>query len=374
MQKGLSTLNRGLGSALAVMLMVAVGACGGGGGASSPPTAAPALPPSATKPDFTAVRNRIDQFAIGDVAVIIGDRSGPLLRHQRGSMTTTRPVFIASASKLLLGTTAWLLVEERKVAPDTPVSMLIDFWSRSATDSRSSVTFGQLFAFTSGFNGTAEQQVCIGDPAFTLRACVSQIHEGGLDTPPDQSFNYGNEHMQIAALAMTGLEGKSIDAIMRERLLSPLGVSAETRYTVGAGDNPTYSGGMRSTGEDYALVLAAILRGDIVADRAGFLADRVGSRPVATVPPAIGDNRLAWHYGWGFWKECDGPAYVAQCDTTPVISSAGAFGFTPWIDFARGYWAIIILEEPLNRGFDPAQRSIALEQELQPLIAQALGR
>lgn len=56
----------------------------------------------------------------------------------------------------------------------------------------------------------------------------------------------------------------------------------------------------------------------------------------------------------------------------PVIS-AGAFGLTPWMDFGRGYWANIVLEAPLNRGFDPAQRSIALEQELQPLIAEALG-
>lgn len=57
----------------------------------------------------------------------------------------------------------------------------------------------------------------------------------------------------------------------------------------------------------------------------------------------------------------------------PVISSAGAFGFTPRFDFGCRYWAIIVLKEPLNRGFDPAQRSIALEQELQPLIAEALG-
>jgi hypothetical protein len=32
------------------------------------------------------------------------------------------------------------------------------------------------------------------------------------------------------------------------------------------------------------------------------------------------------------------------------------------------------MEEPLNRGYDPAELSISLEQELQPLIASALGR
>jgi D-alanyl-D-alanine-carboxypeptidase/D-alanyl-D-alanine-endopeptidase len=367
-------------------LAIALTGCGGGGSpAPSPapppavtlppaPTPTPSPPPVVVSPDFSAVRNRIDQFAVQDVAVVIGDRSGVLFRYQRGAMTTTRPVFIASATKLLLGTTAWLLIEDRALSIDTPVNSQIDFWSRDPADPRSRVNFGQLFAFTSGFNGTAEQPSCIGEATISLRACVRQIHDGGLDSPPDQSFNYGNEHMQIAALAMVQARGRSIDTIMRERLLDRLGVSAETRYTLGAGDNPTYSGGMRSTGEDYGLVLAAILRGDIFGDRTGFLTDRVGQRPVATVPGAISQNRLNWQYGFGFWKECTGASYTVNCDTAPVISSAGAFGFTPWIDFNRGYWAVIVTEEPLNRGFDPAERSIALELALQPLIASALGR
>ncbi len=369
-----ATFARTLIAALPALSLLALAGCGEGSAQAPPPvTVTPAPTPAA--PDFTAVRSRMDQFSLPNVALIVGDRSGIQLRYERGTMTTNRPVFIASASKLLLGATAWLMVEDRRLAPGTPASTLIDFWSSAPADPRSTVTFEQLFAFTSGFNGTAEQQQgCIGDPGFTLRDCVKQIHDGGPDSPPGQSFNYGNEHMQIAALAMTVREGKSVDAIMRERLLAPLGVSAETRYTLGAGDNPTYSGGMRSTGEDYARVLTAILRGDVIADRAGFLADRVAARPVATVPPAISGNSLAWRYGWGFWKECDGPAYVAACDAAPVISSAGAFGFTPWIDFGKDYWAILVIEEPLNQGFDPAQRAIALEQELQPLIVAALRR
>jgi CubicO group peptidase (beta-lactamase class C family) len=335
----------------------------------------PPPPPPPAAPDFSAVRDRIDRFAIADVAVIVGDQQGVLFRYQRGIMTTDRPIFIASASKLLLGATAWLLVEDRVFTPTTRANAQIDFWSRDTADLRSSVTFEQLFAFTSGFNGTGEQASCIGSLTYTLSTCVREIHDGRPDSPPGQSFNYGSEHMQIAALMMVQARGRSVDATMRERLLAPLGVSAETRYTLGAGDNPTYAGGMRSTGEDYARVLTAILKGDIFTDRAGFLMDRVGPRPMASVPPAISRNRLdGWRYGWGFWKECAGPTYTPACEAAPVISSAGAFGFTPWIDFNRRYWAIIVLEEPLNRGYDPAEVSLALELDLQPLIATALGR
>ncbi len=358
-------------------------ACGGAPSSPAPPIVVdvpsvtplpPPLPPPTASFDFSPVRARIDQFTVNDVAVLVGDERGVLFRYERGSMTSNRPVFIASASKLLMGLTAWLLIEDGVFAASTPVNTHIDFWRRDSSDPRSQVTIEQVFAFTSGFNGTSEQQSCIGDAAYSLRRCVQEIHDGGTDTLPDQSFNYGSEHMQIAALAMISARNRSVDAIMRERLLDRLGVSNETRSTIGSGDNPNYGGALRSTGEDYAKILAAILKGDIFRDRSGFLLDRVGTRPMRTVPPAISQNRLAWHYGWGFWKECSAPTYISACNERPVISSAGAFGFTPWIDFDRGYWAVIVTEEPLNRGFDPAQLSIALELQLQPLIARALSR
>lgn len=358
-------------------------ACGGAPSSPAPPIVVdvpsvtplpPPLPSPTASFDFSPVRARIDQFTVNDVAVLVGDDRGVLFRYERGSMTSNRPVFIASASKLLMGLTAWLLIEDGVFAASTPVNTHIDFWRRDSSDPRSQVTIEQVFAFTSGFNGTSEQQSCIGNAAYSLRRCVQEIHDGGTDTLPDQSFNYGSEHMQIAALAMISARNRSVDAIMRERLLDRLGVSNETRSTIGSGDNPNYGGALRSTGEDYAKILAAILKGDIFRDRSGFLLDRVGTRPMRTVPPAISQNRLAWHYGWGFWKECSAPTYISACNERPVISSAGAFGFTPWIDFDRGYWAVIVTEEPLNRGFDPAQLSIALELQLQPLIARALSR
>ncbi|WP_457849434.1 hypothetical protein, partial [Staphylococcus aureus] len=84
--------------------------------------AAPPVVPPPVAPDFSAVRDEINRFTIPDVAVLIGDRDGVLFKHQRGSMAADRPVYIASASKLLLGLTAWLLVEDGVFTPQTPAS------------------------------------------------------------------------------------------------------------------------------------------------------------------------------------------------------------------------------------------------------------
>jgi hypothetical protein len=54
-----------------------------------------------------------------------------------------------------------------------------------------------------------------------------------------------------------------------------------------------------------------------------------------------------------------------------VISSPGAFGFTPWLDRNVGYYAIIAMESgDTDTGVVPF--SVRLAQELKPLIAQAL--
>ncbi len=160
---------------------------------------------------------------------------------------------------------------------------------------------------------------------------------------------------------------------MRARLLDPLGVSSATRYAAQAGENTRYSGNMRSSADDYAILLTALLTGDIVSDRTGYLRDRLASAFIGHRPAATEQVSGDWHYGFGFWKECDDMSYSATCDTNPTISSAGAFGFTPWVDFANGYWGIIAMEEIPGAGFSPAAISVTLEQELQPLIEVALG-
>jgi CubicO group peptidase (beta-lactamase class C family) len=373
---------------LAAASLLVLAGCGAAGAPAPPPpiatpspTPTPAPPPSPTPtptpasgPDFTAVTARIQGFAFNNVAVLIGDSTGVLYRFQRGTMTPSRPVFIASASKLFVGATMWRLVEAGRLTRATRPQDHIDFWARDAGDPRSRISLDDLAGFTSGFNGSGLDGSCIGDPAFTLAACVRQIHDRGPASPPGAAYSYGGEHMQIAANLVASREGKTFNTVMRERVADPLGMSAETRFSLGAGDNPTYAGGMRSTAEDYGLLLRAILQSGFITDRAGFLEDRIGRKPILFRPPGISENRLDWHYGFGFWKECDLAVYAAACDTAPVISSPGAFGFTPWIDFGNGYWAIIAVEEGLGQGRDPAGTSVELEQALQPLISAALRR
>lgn len=324
--------------------------------------------------DFAAIDAAMAASPVNNIALMIGDANGVLHSFQRGQMTNNRNIAIASASKLPAALTVWRLIEAgRMSATDRPQSVL-DFWARDAADARSLVTLDTLLGFTSGFSGGDVDAGCIGSSQISLADCVRQIHDGGLQAPPDTAYDYGPAHLQIAAAMVQAREGRGFETVMREVLLNPLGLTLETRYPLLGGDNTRIAGSLRSTPAEYGRILQALLAGTLVQNRAAYLADRIGDRTITYRPAAAAANDIDWHYGAGFWRVCNKPVYDAQCDANPVISSPGAFGFTPWVDFGNGYWAIIAMEEPIGVGSDPSRSGVTLQIQLQPLIEAELSR
>ncbi len=355
----------------------ALTACGGGGSSAPPPVVSRPPPPPPPPPpvlDFSAVQARVDTASVANMAVLVGDASGVLFAYEKGTYRRDGTVFVASASKMMVGLTVWASIEAGQMSVADQPQDHIGFWTNIAGDGRSEISLDQLLGFTSGFNEPPSNPGCISQASFTLSACVENIYDDGLDTMAGTSFYYGPEHMQIAALMLVGAEGQSFSQVMRTRVLDLVGASTQTVYSALAGDNPRYSGNLRSTADDFALVLTAILNGDLVADRAGYLRDRTAGVTFGHRPPGLdGSSGRDWHYGFGFWKECDDLTYTSACDDAPVISSPGAFGFTPWIDFDKGYWGIIAMQEVPSGSFSPVNFSVGLEQDIQPLIEAALG-
>lgn len=351
---------------------VALAACSSGSSGGTPPPAPP--PAGGAEPDFSAVRAAADAFAIDDVVILIGDETGVLYRYEKGLLRSDEVVGVASASKMISGLGVWRLIEAGDLARDDAPQDHLYFWETQEPAGRSGVTLEHLLGFVSGFNNPPNQPECIGDGVSTLLECVMEIHDGGIDTAPGASFYYGPEHLQIAALMAVEAAGATdFGAVLRDRLFDPAGVSASTGFSPLAGDNPRYAGGLGSTADDFGLILTGVLSGALVADLPGYLEDRTASATVGFRPSAIDGNGLDWRYGAGFWIECDAPVFQTSCATDPTISSPGAFGFTPWIDFDAGYWGVIAMQEVATADFRPSEESVLLEQELQPLIEAALS-
>lgn len=358
---------------LMVCSLLMLSACGGGGSGSSAPVS-PIDPPLIIAPDFSGLQAEIDRHPVANMAFMVGDKDGVLFAYEKGDFLTSDVVSVASATKLITGLGVWSLVEEAQLSMSDKPQDHIEFWTSSTQDQRSSVTLAQLMSFTSGFNNAPGLGMCQGDADFTLLDCVTESYQGGTDTPPGQTFSYGPEHMQIAALMAQQATGSELQDSIRANILNPSGASVDMAFPDASGDNPMYSGGLRSSADDYALILTNLLSGDLLQDLPGFLSDQTAGVDVSHTPVAVEANTLDWHYGFGFWKECDFVPYQSSCDEAPIISSPGAFGFLPWVDFEGEYWAVLAMQEPIGFGRTPSSDSVALEQILQPMILEALGR
>ena len=300
-----------------------------------------------------------------DLYIIIGNRSGVVYRFQKGSFSPTAPVLLASASKLLAGVTIMRLVDRGVMRLDDHPQRYLPWWTTSAADSRSQVTLQQLLSFTSGFNSDESTSGCYADAASTTAACARSLYDAGVATPPGASFAYGPAHMTIAAAMAAAATGKSWNQIVADEVTTPLGMTA-TVNDFPSPANPRIAGGASSTIEDYARLMAAMLGGNLVV-LPNFIQDRTAGTATAYTPiaPVFGD----WHYALGSWRECDAVPFASACASQQLVSSPGAFGWTPWIDLDRGYWAIIGMQQ----GAGGSVESVRLEQQIQPLIGAALG-
>lgn len=325
-------------------------------------------------PDFSVLSPIIEEFEVQDMAVMIGDSNGVLYTYEKGDFTIDSQVYIASANKWLTGATIWRLIEQGVISRDDTIGTYVDFWSNDSADPRSGITIENLLGQTSGFNNSPIRVECIGKPTFELYECVQTLYDGGLDSNPGDEFWYGPEHFQMGALMASAAMGyQDFREIMREQLFDPVGMSSATGYTEENNNNARYSGSIQSTANDYSKFLTVLLNGSLITDMDAYLEDRTANSIFGFRPGGIDDNNVDWHYAFGYWLECDSVPYTQSCNNQPTISSPGAFGFTPWIDFKNGYWGVIAFEGSDDNDFRPSRQSVALEQLLQEEIEVILS-
>ena len=357
-------------SALALSALTFAACGGGGGGGTSTPSPTPTPTPPSSSTPWNAVEQTIEDFGVQDIAVIIGDATGELYRFERGEVNVNTSLNSASSSKFLTGLTLITLIEDGFLDLSTGPADVLDFWV--ADDLRSEVRLRQLFSFTSGFNARPVALGCWTIANIELQTCAERIYTNGLDENPGDTFSYGPEHLQIAAAMAEVVYGEPFVDVFRQQVAVPQNLSPSFRFATPSTRNPRAGAGAIVNAADYAILLAAVLNGDSVANFEAYLGDFTDGAEIA-FSPAQSEGR-DWRYGLGYWVECDQAVFDESCAQTPTISSVGAFGFTPWIDFENGYYGVIAMEETNVGGRSGGDVASSLEQTLQPLIEEALDQ
>ncbi|MBA3880925.1 MAG: serine hydrolase [Sphingobium sp.] len=336
---------------------------------SPPPSPTPTPTPTPTPvPSFAAIQAAIDRSPVANIYVAIGTRAGVIYRYQKGNFPSNRVTPIASASKFIAGVAIMRLVERGVMRLTDNPQRYLTYWTSDPADPRSRVTLQQLLSFTSGFNAEETDQGCIRDATTTIAVCARSYYDRGLGSAPGAAFNYGPAHLQIAAAMTEQATGLAWAQIVRQEITQNEGMNA-TLFTLPSTSNPRVAGGAVSTPDDYIRFMDALLAGRLITDLPAYLADRTAGLTVLNTPDVTISNG-EWHYALAAWRECDDRPFSTRCASQRLLSSPGAFGWTPWVDYDRGYWGLIAMEE----GFTGSTAGVGLEQELQPLINAYLGQ
>lgn len=316
---------------LAVTALTALLSGCGGGGSDNPPGPAPP-PPTGPPGSGVSEAQRIEaarSTANGSAACTavapfyweVGDRSA-----QRASGSVTRAgnamAYTADTSVALASATKWLF---GAYVAEVRAGVL------SAADVR-------YLHFRSGHTSFVG---CMAGQ--TVDSCLAlPAANGAYSAATDGRYFYNGGHMQKLA-GLVGLGNMNNGALATE-FRTVLGDDVAISF-----NQPQPAGGAQGTPADYARFLRKMLDGRL---RLGAL---LGTQAVCTNPATCPNalytpvpGRESWNYSLGHWVEAD-----------PVVgdgafSSAGAFGFYPWIDATRTWYGIVARQAQAGSGNESA--------------------
>jgi hypothetical protein len=323
---------------LALLLSMVVASCGGGSSATVAPP-----PDAAAAASSTAQKNPMC-IAIQPFYWEIGDKNGMIVGGSVGSSAPTRdtPMAIASASKWLYAAYAVQKVGVARLDPVQDAPFL-------------NFTSGYTWA-TSGGHGFCQRDG-------TVQECVA-FNNSAQDPDTKGKFNYDSGHMEVhAASARIGLGSDDNLSLAAAVLGTVTGGSDPTANTY---TEPLLAAGVGSSAAAYSRFLVGVLSGDLAmhdvlvndGQALGIAAYKVATTGAGTVSPLDGAKNgvgqsESWNYSLGHWVE-DDPVYGDH-----ALSSAGAFGFYPWIDKTITYYGVVARKAPPSieqyEGFQSAQ-------------------
>lgn len=327
-------------------IAVGVASCGGGGGSSGQP---PTIDPKVKAAEDTVAANAqctgLTPFywEVGNAnGVLASGTGGTPVTGYTAAPTASTTLAIASASKWLYG--AYVLQRRGAAGPDASEDVPYLHFTSGYTN------FGLPFCPSNG--GTIDE---------CLNSSVGNdgVPRGTLSPANVGKFYYDSGHMQKHA-SVIGL-GSFTGTDLGSAVSAALGITVEFSDAQPAGAG-------RTTATEYAAFLRKILNGQL------RMTQQLGTNAVCTwhdrsdcdaVKSPTDGTSYHWHYGLGHWIEDD--------DSNRAYSSAGAFGFYPWVSADLSLYGVIARQQSgtaQQEGFRSAQCGRAVRLAYQTGVAQ----
>jgi len=327
---------------------------------------------SQLKYDFTLVdnhlNNSVDTIPL-DGCVLLLIKDGQVIYEKAfGNYSLNTVVPIASATKWVSAILLMDLVDDGLLSLDDKVSDWISYYND--LPDKKDITVRQLFSHTSGLPNRA-LWLNFQWPGWDLERCAKEISKLKMEEPPGTMFRYGGISMQLAGRIVELAANDTWIHLYEERISGPLGITTliwDEKYP--DTKNPRIAGGITAISVyDYSKLLQMMLNDGLYngvriikpETVQQMLSDQTFGVPVAKSPYTRYNDHPHLGYGIGVWvdsKNID--------DEVVEMSSTGAWGFHPWIDFNRNMTGVFLVDSRLSVIYD-------MEVELRILIREIVG-
>lgn len=308
------------------------------------------------RPVSAEMQALVDDYALDGASLRVDKAGSVVFRRAYGGYTLDTRVRIASASKWLSALTIARLVEHGRMHWTDTVGQYFP----GADAAKRGITLEQLFSHTSGLPGGDD--FCMSNPLYTLATCADRILTQPMIGEPGKVFSYGGNSMQVAGRMAELATGQAWDDLFIAEMVTPLGLVATDFATSSTApgyvrtDNPRIAGGVRSTLEDYGRVVDMVLAWGCLDHRSdgqclpgrrfldkATIEFMARDRTVGTIDVSRPSTAIGYGYGLGQWIDPASPL---------IVSSQGAFGFTPWVDHTAQVAGVLLVDDVNTRLFE----------------------
>jgi D-alanyl-D-alanine-carboxypeptidase/D-alanyl-D-alanine-endopeptidase len=304
------------------------------------------------------------------------DSKGQLVYSKTfGDFSRTTHYPIGSSSKWVTAAVLLSLVKEGLLTLDDTTHKWLG-WEGE----KGKITLRQLLSLTAGFHILPlEAPRYFYEPDVDLKTCAERIYrEIPLVNPPGKSVSYGPVGFILAGRMAEVAAGKPWTTLFWEKVGTPLGFDREkTRYQ----PPQQLAGSLIMTMEEYGRFLGMVFnqgkyQGKDILTPALIQEQFKDQWPKDIVIKSSPYSVLhkSFHYGLGVWLECPDPNQPVECEKELIISSAGMFGWYPWIDTKRKYYGLLAMVQPMQAKPMGYIYAFKLLEEIRPLIQAVMER
>ncbi|MDF2381076.1 beta-lactamase family protein [Nostoc ellipsosporum NOK] len=265
-------------------------------------------------------------------------------KKELGDFNSKTVAPIASCGKWLTAALVMQFVEEGKISLDDKVAKYLPIFEKY---NKNYITIRHCLSHYTGIKDETTVGKIIGARKYkTLEDEVDAFAAREIRTNPGEDFSYSNIGINIAARVLEVVSKKKFEQLIKQRLLTPLGMrkTSFTESEMMRATNP--SAGAVSNADDYMHFLQMLLNNGIYQGKR-ILSEasvkelrKVHSKPeqMKSVPKAA----EGFDYALGAW------VIEKKGTLGTTLACPGLFGSWPMVDWCRGYAYLVITKSLLG--------------------------